>query len=1297
MSTKKSFLLMLSVALINVLLSVAAVGQNMGTCSAPYSTLTPYADFAEADFYYKNDDSCSWVSTPPNNPVTGSTVYTYFQINSGPDGSVGFTVSSMSKDGVGSTCIDNTNRLVKIFPVGSGCNWASGINPSVANANSVPYGNPEFYGLTANTNYIVVVQTTVSSGCLLSSQFISSYYIVPTPVTCGDYDMQMYSDGVFGTAINKTTFACTDAKVFLGPSSQPTGTDFGAGMPYSNVNIEFTAITGDRTGVVINRYTSANVLAEVLTNTSSGIIQTCFLRSTGQYYTIEKTFPDAGTYSYVIKDNISGAILASGTWTITLGSLESAKTILVIPSGTGTYSGPGVTNGYDPTGADDYTDDRGLGAFDPVAAGPGNHTITYTWDNGLTGTNHCSQTKTMNVTVSPCPSVPCQDYDIQMYSDDTRNTAISKTTFGCNDSKVYFGPSSTPSSADQNSGLPFNSVNITITAVTGNLNSLVVNRYTASNALAEVLTVPANGKINNYYIRPTGQYYTLDKTTTASGTYTYVITDNISGVILASGTWTITAGAESAKTILVIPSGTGGYSGPGVTNGIDPAGVDDYTDDLGLGTFDPVVAGPGNHVITYTWDNGLTGTNHCTINKTMNVTVSPCACGTVGFFYNSTSPPSPSSCSDNTEYSLRADLITTANEYIAPGITIEDDNGNLFYSSVEVEEGAGTGFQDAMGQKVLTYCVPTYQYRIRLSGSGTGTVKLIDHATGATIYSGAFSDGSIITLAPGTIKGSSVFSGPGVSNVKKGKAATYVGSGYGVFNPSLAGVGTHTITYTWDNGKGCTGTDTKTVVVSGPPTPVALPDFAVCAGSPLTLTATGGTIYSWFLGTTSIGSGSTCSPSPTASATPGVYTYYVSNTLVAGGCSSYKDSVLVTVSSSSTPTFPAYGPYCLNATPASLPTTSTNGVVGTWSPSSISTTAQGTVAYTFTPTNPCDIPVTVNVVTSLKPVLSFVSDSAKCFGEPSGSATLTVTTGTPAYTYLWSNTFTTQNLANVMAGSYSVVVRDANGCSESGTVLIGQPLPLALTLEGTEVLCENQNTGYVNSSVSGGSAPYTYLWSGGETVSNLTDLISGVYTLTVTDSKGCLNSALHEIRTSLGPDVSAVARPIRSDNALFEVFFSDRSTGAVNWLWYFGDGSVSAIQNPHHTYSIDGTYPVTLVAMDQYGCIDSANISVIIYPEFNIWIPNAFTPEGDAYNNTFGPKAVGYNPEKYSMLIFDRWGKLLFESKNINDRWDGSCDGKYVPDDLVFVYQINIADVRGQFHRYVGKVVKVGTDQKKAN
>jgi len=302
------------------------------------------------------------------------------------------------------------------------------------------------------------------------------------------------------------------------------------------------------------------------------------------------------------------------------------------------------------------------------------------------------------------------------------------------------------------------------------------------------------------------------------------------------------------------------------------------------------LAGPGVHVITYTWDNGLAAPNHCTQTKTITFTVTA---PTVSYSWQSGSAPTAAqlSCSNNTNYGLKADNFATVGTYIQPGFIIGDGSGNISYSAITIKEGASGSFVSVYPQKILTYCVPSYQYQIKLSGTDFGVgsiVNITDNATGAILYSGVFSSGMTITLAPNTIKGSAVFSGPGVSNVKLGAASDYIGSGYGVFNPSVAGPGTHTLTYTWNNGYGCTGTATKTVTVSGLNAGTGT-SKTVCENSatPITLFSlvTGGTAGGTWTRATGTGGtfvAATGTFTPAVGATTSTFTY----TLGSGTCTS---------------------------------------------------------------------------------------------------------------------------------------------------------------------------------------------------------------------------------------------------------------------------------------------------------------------------------------------------------------------------------------------------------------------------
>lgn len=110
------------------------------------------------------------------------------------------------------------------------------------------------------------------------------------------------------------------------------------------------------------------------------------------------------------------------------------------------------------------------------------------------------------------------------------------------------------------------------------------------------------------------------------------------------------------------------------------------------------------------------------------------------------------------------------------------------------------------------------------------------------------------------------------------------------------------------------------------------------------------------------------------------------------------------------------------------------------------------------------------------------------------------------------------------------------------------------------------------------------------------------------------------------------------------------STDALSYLWDFNDGSTSDQTNPTHTYTSTGEYDVILIASTENGCEDSTSFKVTVHPDFAVFIPNAFTPNGDGLNDTFKVKGVGV--KEYNLQIYSRWGKKVYESNNLEDEWD---------------------------------------------
>ena len=112
---------------------------------------------------------------------------------------------------------------------------------------------------------------------------------------------------------------------------------------------------------------------------------------------------------------------------------------------------------------------------------------------------------------------------------------------------------------------------------------------------------------------------------------------------------------------------------------------------------------------------------------------------------------------------------------------------------------------------------------------------------------------------------------------------------------------------------------------------------------------------------------------------------------------------------------------------------------------------------------------------------------------------------------------------------------------------------------------------------------------------------------------------------------------------------------------------------------------VILYTTTTEGCRDSVSAPVEIVPVFTIYIPNAFTPDGNGNNDYFSAKGADIN--EFNMMIFDRWGELIFQSTNIEKGWDGKANnGKEIAEQGVYVYKIAVRDFENRYHDYTGHV-----------
>lgn len=320
--------------------------------------------------------------------------------------------------------------------------------------------------------------------------------------------------------------------------------------------------------------------------------------------------------------------------------------------------------------------------------------------------------------------------------------------------------------------------------------------------------------------------------------------------------------------------------------------------------------------------------------------------------------------------------------------------------------------------------------------------------------------------------------------------------------------------------------------------------------------------YSWsftsgtFLGTITTNQGPVVAWSPTGStnriiidwgaSAPGPYVLTVIETL--NGCDGDPINLNILLTPKVDPTFDVFGPYCLNAVPPTLPLISNNGIDGTWNPSAINTSAQGTITYTFTPAaDECAEVYTTNITVTPLPTVSIAGNASIC---PGGTTTLTAS---GASTYTWSpgaslsaTSGSTVVATPISSTIYTVTGTDASGCIATDDITVTvNPLP-TITTSSNVAICAGES---MNLQGFGGA---TYAWSpatnlsatSGQTVTaSPTSTIT--YTVTGTDINGCENTSTVEVTVNPNPSINITGAPTCSVDLLTYSLTVNVSAGTV--------------------------------------------------------------------------------------------------------------------------------------------------------
>jgi gliding motility-associated-like protein len=366
-------------------------------------------------------------------------------------------------------------------------------------------------------------------------------------------------------------------------------------------------------------------------------------------------------------------------------------------------------------------------------------------------------------------------------------------------------------------------------------------------------------------------------------------------------------------------------------------------------------------------------------------------------------------------------------------------------------------------------------------------------------------------------------------------------------------------------------------------------------------------------------------------------------------------------------------------------------------------TENTTYTATVTDDNGCFIELSVSVITIyMQPgdLQAQASASVICVGEP---VTLTaVYLGDPdGVVMTWEHCPdcpTNENSTVFPSVTTSYILSATNTCGQviTDTVQVEVNSPPNLTILPSETsICPGQSVLFTTT---GDNNPaWTYQWTFGDGSSSFvqnplhTYNYQGFYSvsLVVTDHNGCTavlsNGALVTVHAQALASFTVSSTEASTLNGLISTH--NYSLNANNFTWSFGDGSGSTQTHPSHTYEEAGYYQISLFATNDFGCSDSAFITVHIAPSFELFVPNTFTPDGDYYNNTFFAQGFGISDDDFIFRIFNRWGDLIFESFDINEGWEGT-DKKNLnkAQDGTYTWVVYFKDGTNRRHRREGHV-----------
>ena len=720
----------------------------------------------------------------------------------------------------------------------------------------------------------------------------------------------------------------------------------------------------------------------------------------------------------------------------------------------------------------------------------------------------------------------------------------------------------------------------------------------------------------------TGTWSPSTINTSTSGTSTYTFTPD-AGLCATTTTMDITIDPAIQSTFAQLGAYCVGDT-PDVLLGTSIEGI--------TGTWSPAVistASSGTSTYTFTIDAG-----QCALGTTMDVDI--------------TAPTTP------TFTQVAPICINTS----APTLPTTSDNGV-------------TGTWSPSTINTSTAGTSTYTFTPDAGLCATTTTMDIEIISLPTVDAGVDQEINCVI----NVNGAQIGSAPVAGNIYNWTPSTGL-SDDNVANPIANPIGSTTYTLTVTNPFGCSSVGQVNVTIDNTPPIIGITNNTgsstlTCTLLDISLTATGGVNYSWDNG---LGTASTVSIT-----SPGTYTV---TGFGPNGCSS-TDQITITENTDIDLIVALSSNEICSGEDAVINVTSTaassfnwtvtqTGVSGATAGSG-SNSAQGLdIIQTLTATG--SVPGTVDYI--INPVLGSCTGTAQ---------TITITVNpplNPLFSQLGPyclNEVISDNLNNIsdnsISGTWSPATISTSTIGtttytftpQAGECAVQETMNITVNdLPSVSINADNiEGCAPLLVNLTGGSSTGTNIWTieNGDVLNgtsiNTTFLFPGCYDVSLyVEENGCSNTlTLADYICIQNDPIAAFTVSPQSFTDVNQIInFSNNSQGAVQYIWDFGDGLSSQSYEPSHLFvETEAGALVTLTAISDFGCLDSTQVFIPFDEQEIFYVPNTFTPDGDNFNQVFTPVFYsGFDPYNFEMLIFNRWGELIFETRNADKGWDGS-------------------------------------------